>query len=231
MISISELEKFKALVNLSATLQYPFDEIQNHLNAVQILLKEESETITKNPDEAITNQNPYMIFGLNYSNPLEFKELFPSIERNALFITSLCIFEDLLRNICLTVSKIEEDNENVSRWRGNILRKSTEYICSYNILNEIDLQDDYNIINSIRIIRNCFVHCNGILFEDDSEHRGTLTNIRNKIDILGLVQLKESSEGVKVSINDFFFHKNLLKLHEFLIKIHDAIYKHYIKLT
>ena len=211
------------IAHLSSILSSQFEELREHFDSVQRLLKGEEKRISDWMDSQTARFSPEEQdqfnewYGEDY---LKFKDSFPSIQRNAVFITIYSELEDVLKFLCRALARKIGCAIQTYKWRGGILEKvkaCLEQDIGIEMSRIMSLWDE---VIKIRKIRNTIVHNGGWLDnreESDAELIDYITNKKPSIKLLDSkgddfykIQLSDSSLFEVIDTFDQFL-KGLLK--------------------
>lgn len=137
-------------------------------------------------------------------NYWKFKDSFPNIQRNSIFITIYSELEDVLKFICIALASKKGCVIQVYQWRGGILEKVKSCLEK-----DIGIQLSprvclWNEIVKIRKIRNAIVHENSWLDGRKKADKEVIDYISNEKQSIKLLKKNEGSIFYKIQLTDSF---------------------------
>ena len=201
------------VAQLNSYLSFRFEELREYFNSVQHLFKSEekrishwmhTQTATLSPEE---KDQFYEWYGENHS---KFKESFPDIQRNSIFITIYAELEDVLKFICGALASKKGSFIQACQWRGGILERvkaCLEKDIGIVFSPRVSLWDE---VVKIRAIRNTIVHngswLDGKKVTDDKKNPDIeiIDYISNRKQSLMLLKSNNTDDFYKIQLTDSF---------------------------
>lgn len=212
-----EREKMKRdlfIAQLNSYLRFRFEELREYFNSVQRLFKSEEKRISDWMDSQtakLSLEEKDQFYEWYGENHWKFKDSFPNIQRNSIFITIYAELEDILKFICDALASKKGSVIQVCQWRGGILEKVKSCLkkdIGIEFSPTVSLWDE---VIKIRAIRNTIVHNSGWLDgrkETDDGRKNPdieiIDYIRDKKQSLMLLKRNNSDNFYKIQLTDSF---------------------------
>ncbi|MCY8473303.1 hypothetical protein [Bacillus halotolerans] len=139
----------------------------------------------------------------HYDEISQYRDHFPSIMRNSLFISIYSFLEDKVIDLCKST---DETGKKLDELKGNGIQRASSFIKKVKKEYFPDDTKEWNFIQNANKIRNCIVHCGG-----DIEKAKEPEIVRNAVNGL---------KNVKVDI-----HNNILLNEDFCTEFIDVVDK------
>ncbi|MCY8718430.1 hypothetical protein [Bacillus sp. S10C12M] len=139
----------------------------------------------------------------HYDEISQYRDHFPSIMRNSLFISIYSFLEDKIIDLC---NQTDETGIELDDLRGDGIKRASLFIKKVKKENFPDDTKEWHFIQNANKIRNCLVHCGG-----DIDKAKKPNKVRNAVN-----ELKNVTEGI---------HNNILLNENFCTEFIDVVEK------
>ncbi|MCK9374624.1 MAG: hypothetical protein M0P73_00580 [Syntrophobacterales bacterium] len=222
---IWDSEKMKRglfVAQLTSYLNFHFEELRDYFDSVRQLIKKEEKRIadwSKSQTEKLSREETEVFYDRYSEDYLKFRDLFPSIQRDSIFIAIYAELEEALKFVCSAVASEISIDVQVYRWRGGILERIES--CFKNNIG-IEFPPDGNLwdkIIKIRNIRNTIVHNGSWLYEQNDRDKEIIDYI--DIEKENIILIKRDDGGIfyKIQLTDAYIFGVLDSLDNFLNKL------------
>jgi hypothetical protein len=194
-INREKMKRDLFVAHLSSYLSFHFEELREHFGSVQRLLKNEKKRISDWAERQTARlsleerEKFYDWYGEDYG---KFKDSFPNIQRNSIFITVYAELEDVLKFVCSALANKKESTVQVYNWRGVILEKVNSCLKNDIGIEFPPSESLWDEIRKIRKIRNTIVHNDSWLDDKEAADKEIIDYINDEKESIKLI-----SEWVK----------------------------------
>lgn len=129
----------------------------------------------------------------HYDEIAQYRDDFPTILRNSLFISVYSFLEDKIIDLC---DQPDKTSIKLDDLQGNGIKRASLFIKKVKKEDFPDNTDEWRFINNANQVRNCIVHCGG-----DVEKANNTNKVKNAVAQLENVSIDKHN---KLILNDKF---------------------------
>ncbi len=155
-----EMKRGLFISHLSSYLTHHFQELRDHFDSMQILIKQEKRRISELIESESSKLPPEKrdLYDWYSEDYWKFKDTYPILQRNAILIIAYAELEDVLKFICSVLANKKGVDVRVYEWRGSILERVKSCFERYIGINFPHNDNLWIEIIKARGIRNNIVH-------------------------------------------------------------------------
>ncbi len=221
-INREKMKRDLFIAHLRSYLSFHFEELREHFDSVQHLLKNEEKRISdwkEKQTARLSLEERDEFYDWYGEDSSKFKDSFPNIQRNSIFITVYAELEDVLKFVCSALASKKGCFIQTYKWRGGIPEKVDSFL-----KNDIGVEfppDDnlWDEIKKLRTIRNTIVHNGSWLDKKEKAYKEIINYINDEQKSIKLIKRNEQDSFYKVQLTDAFVFEVLDTLDEYLEKL------------
>ena len=189
-----------------------FDELEDYANSLERYLKNEVKALEERHKEQtakMTQEQKEEFYDYSSDDYIQLVESFPQTLRVSLFVHCYSTFEHSLNELANTMGSLRGIKITTKDLRDEGIMRAKLFFRKVVVIDFPDTQLIWNEITTLNKIRNCFVHKEGYLSEDNAKQIEIYIADSN-----GALKLVDDRGSKRIVIASEVFNQNVLKAFE-----------------